>query len=154
MDKVHPKRRGLSFEERKKLFSTARTFFFHKKINLGVTCWFQVDHFQKRQSFMTSQMRDDQEDAIRQRDELRDEIDKHRARSMVRKSSIKKSITAESLKRSSNLDADDEYGLGAEKSFDEGALHCESNTNRNYFFFLKKSEFTNISRVKTFYLGV
>ena len=87
---------------------------------------------------MTSQMRDDQEDAIRQRDELRDEIDKHRARSMVRKSSIKKSITAESLKRSSNLDADDEYGLGAEKSFDEGALHCESNTNRNYFFFLKK----------------
>ena len=77
---------------------------------------------------MTNALRSDQEDAIRQRDELRDELDQHRAKSMIRKSSIKKSITSESLKRSHSRDPNVDYsgrGSSVEGLLDENGIVVE-----------------------------
>ena len=60
----------------------------------------KVNTFETRHGHMASAMRNDQEDAIKEREDLRDQLDDRRANSMMRKSSIKKSLNAESLKRS------------------------------------------------------
>ncbi|XP_075256672.1 uncharacterized protein LOC142349142 [Convolutriloba macropyga] len=73
----------------------------------------QVGNMEVRHSIMSSVMRDDQEEAMKEREELRDQVDDYRAKSLVKKNSgtIYRTLKKESLKYS--------MGKSGSKSFNE-----------------------------------